>query len=164
MHWINVQMGRYSSPSYWCVMYRWLYTCINRNLNQSVLYGLTWQVTARVWHIWVFPVRNSPNISVILPVSTPPPSSLSSSYNHDNHTINVIDQKMSNWSNQHISAATYKKTEAIYIMRMLETPIFKSGSHISLHRRQECRLLTVPCYLLWVVLFLLVSDEILWLL
>ena len=156
-------MDWYLSPN-WCAVYTRLYTCTYYNLNQSVLYGLTWQVTARVWHIWVFPVRNSPNISVILPVSTPPPSSLSSSYNHDNHTINVIDKKMSNWSDQHISAATYKKTEAIYIMRMLKTPIFKSGSHISLHRRQACRLLTVPCYLLWVVLFLLVSDEILWLL
>ena len=32
----------------------------------------TWQVTANVWHICVFPVLNSPNISVIEPVSIPP--------------------------------------------------------------------------------------------
>lgn len=32
----------------------------------------TWQVTASVWHNWVFPVRNSPNISVMEPVSIPP--------------------------------------------------------------------------------------------
>lgn len=36
-------------------------------------------MTANVKHNWVFPVRNSPNISVMLPVSIPPPSSLSSS-------------------------------------------------------------------------------------
>ena len=41
---------------------------------------LTWHVTASVWHIWVFPVRNSPKISVIEPVSIPPPRSLSSSF------------------------------------------------------------------------------------
>ena len=122
-----VQMGRYSSPNYWCVMYRWLYTCTNRNLNQSVLYGLTWQVTARVWHIWVFPVRNSPNISVILPVSTPPPSSLSSSYNNDNHTINVIDNKMSNWSNQHISAATYRKQKHFILCECWRHPFSSQG-------------------------------------
>jgi hypothetical protein len=31
-----------------------------------------WQVTHSVWQICVLPVRNSPNISVILPVSIPP--------------------------------------------------------------------------------------------
>ena len=157
-------MDWYLSPN-WCAVYTRLYTCTNYNLNQSVLYGLTWQVTARVWHIWVFPVRNSPNISVILPVSTPPPSSLSSSYNHDNQTINVIDKKMSNWSDQHISAATYKKNRGnLYYANAGDTHFQVIGSHISLYRHQECRLLSVPCYLLWVVLFLLVSDEILWLL
>ena len=35
-------------------------------------YSPTWQVTASVWQIWVFPVLNSPNISVIDPVSIPP--------------------------------------------------------------------------------------------
>ena len=29
-------------------------------------------MTASVWHSWVFPVRNSPNISVMEPVSIPP--------------------------------------------------------------------------------------------
>jgi len=48
------------------------------DMYQSVCI-LTWQVTASVWQICVFPVRNSPNISVILPVSIPPPSSLSNS-------------------------------------------------------------------------------------
>jgi hypothetical protein len=33
---------------------------------------LTWQVTASVWHICVFPVRNSPYISVMAPLSMPP--------------------------------------------------------------------------------------------
>lgn len=32
----------------------------------------TWQVTASVWQSWVFPVRNSPKISVMDPVSIPP--------------------------------------------------------------------------------------------
>lgn len=36
-------------------------------------------MTASVWHICVFPVLNSPKISVIDPVSRPPPRSLSSS-------------------------------------------------------------------------------------
>ena len=40
----------------------------------------TWQVTARVKQSWVFPVRNSPKILVMLPVSIPPPSNLSSSF------------------------------------------------------------------------------------
>ena len=34
--------------------------------------NLTWHVTQRVWHNWVFPERNSPYISVIDPVSIPP--------------------------------------------------------------------------------------------
>lgn len=34
----------------------------------------SWHVTANVWHSCVFPVRNSPNTSVIEPVSMPPPS------------------------------------------------------------------------------------------
>lgn len=38
-----------------------------------------WHVTAIVWHNCVLPVRNSPNTSVIEPVSMPPPSNLSSS-------------------------------------------------------------------------------------
>ena len=37
----------------------------------------TWQVTASVWHSWVFPVRNSPNISVMEPVSIPPAGQMS---------------------------------------------------------------------------------------
>lgn len=36
-----------------------------------------WQVTANVWHNCVFPVQNSPNTSVIEPVSMPPPSNSS---------------------------------------------------------------------------------------
>lgn len=39
----------------------------------------TWHVTASVWQSCVFPVRNSPNISVIEPVSMPLFSNLSSS-------------------------------------------------------------------------------------
>ncbi len=38
----------------------------------------SWQVTARVWQICDFPVRNSPNISVTEPVSMPPASRVSS--------------------------------------------------------------------------------------
>ena len=38
----------------------------------------SWQVTARVWQIWDFPVRNSPKISVTEPVSMPPAKSVSS--------------------------------------------------------------------------------------
>lgn len=39
-----------------------------------------WHVTAIVWHNWDLPVRNSPNNSVIDPVSIPPFKSLSSSF------------------------------------------------------------------------------------
>ena len=39
-----------------------------------------WQVTARVWQIWLFPVLNSPKISVIDPVSIPPARSVSSCF------------------------------------------------------------------------------------
>lgn len=42
-----------------------------------------WHVTANVWHNCVLPVRNSPNISVIEPVSRPPPSNLSNSREPD---------------------------------------------------------------------------------
>ena len=38
-----------------------------------------WQVTAKVWQSWLLPVRNSPNNSVIDPVSMPPWRSLSNS-------------------------------------------------------------------------------------
>ncbi|KAH3668955.1 hypothetical protein OGAPHI_002710 [Ogataea philodendri] len=38
----------------------------------------SWQVTARVWQSCDFPVLNSPNTSVMAPVSTPPPRSVSS--------------------------------------------------------------------------------------
>ena len=40
----------------------------------------SWHVTARVWHIWLLPVLNSPNISVMEPVSTPPARSVSSCF------------------------------------------------------------------------------------
>ena len=40
----------------------------------------TWHVTARVWHSCVLPVLNSPNISVMEPVSIPPCNSLSNSF------------------------------------------------------------------------------------
>lgn len=40
----------------------------------------TWQVTAKVWQICVLPVLNSPNISVIEPVSIPPPNRRSNSF------------------------------------------------------------------------------------
>ena len=39
--------------------------------------NLTWHVTQRVWHNWVFPERNSPYISVIDPVSIPPVAGMS---------------------------------------------------------------------------------------
>ena len=38
----------------------------------------SWQVTARVWQICDFPVRNSPKISVMEPVSMPPARRVSS--------------------------------------------------------------------------------------
>ncbi len=38
----------------------------------------SWHVTASVWQIWDFPVRNSPKISVTEPVSTPPARRVSS--------------------------------------------------------------------------------------
>lgn len=50
-----------------------------------------WHVTANVWHNCVLPVRNSPNISVIEPVSMPPPSNLSSSREPDvRYTISAL--------------------------------------------------------------------------
>ncbi len=39
-----------------------------------------WQVTAKVWHNCVFPVRNSPKSSVRDPVSMPPCNNLSNSF------------------------------------------------------------------------------------
>jgi hypothetical protein len=50
-------------------------------VRQSVLQASaqTWQVTASVWHSWDLPVRNSPNSSVMLPVSIPPATA-----NHQN--------------------------------------------------------------------------------
>jgi hypothetical protein len=40
----------------------------------------SWHVTASVWQIWLFPVLNSPKISVIEPVSIPPASRVSSCF------------------------------------------------------------------------------------
>ena len=40
----------------------------------------SWQVTARVWQIWLLPVRNSPKISVTEPVSMPPARRVSSCF------------------------------------------------------------------------------------
>ena len=47
-----------------------------------------WHVTHKVWQIYVFPVLNSPNISVIDPVSMPPPNNWSRDYEPVDNLIN----------------------------------------------------------------------------
>ena len=48
---------------------KWIRT---RKAGAFMLKTHTWHATARVWHNWVFPVLNSPYISVSEPVSIPP--------------------------------------------------------------------------------------------
>ena len=47
-------------------------------------------MTHNVWHIWVLPVLNSPNSSVIELLSNPPPSNVSNSFEPDVIRVNFF--------------------------------------------------------------------------
>ena len=65
------------------------------NLELYLLHCMcTWQVTAKVWQSCVFPVRNSPKISVMDPVSIPP--------SQEGRTLRFTTFSLSPWHSSNI--------------------------------------------------------------